>query len=194
MMKKVLFLLLGCCLLAAQNAYAENTVWYTTPSHFLVVMPSVLVEAQESDSYEGVKFPLVCGIASVYPKENKFIFTKTTNLPIRWIEAFMRQIEHDGHFTIRECGRKPSLQVSLRDEDFFFLFKAWADSEMFKVYYLASGQSVPLNVTPRFKRMCPYNSTKRETTDCAYYSGDIEDLYIPFTEEEMEQIAKDHAK
>ena len=192
MMKKFFFLFLVCCVLAGQNTNAENTTWYRSPSHFVVIMPSIIVEdVEDPKDYEGVEFPLFCGIASVYPKENKFVFTKTTNLPIRWVEKQLRQVEKDGYFVL---SGYPLPGVPLRSKDFSFLFRSWSHSEGLDVYRVPSGQDIPLKVVPRFKRTCRYNSAKKPPTDCAYRVWDIADLYIPFTLEEIEQIEKDNAK
>ena len=191
-MKKMLLLLLGCGLLAAQKAYAEDTAWYSTPSHFLVIMPSKMVEDFEDvGAYAGVEFPLFCGIASVYPKENKFIFTKMTNLPIRRVESRLRQVEKDGYIFI--YGHPPR-QESVRSRDFFLAFLLWADIERIGIEHVSNGQEVPLKAVPRFKRMCRYDSAKKPPTDCAYRYWDMVDLCIPFTEKEKRQIEKDHAK
>ena len=192
MMKKFFPLFLAYCLLAVQSANAEDTTWYRSPSHFAVIMPSVIVDYfEEPDDYEGVEFPLFCGIASVYPKENKFVFTKMTNLPIQWVEKRLRQIEKDGYLLL--SGHPPQ-QVSVKSGGFFLGFLSWGNSEWLKVYYISNGQEIPLKVVPRFKRTCRYNSTKKPSTDCAYHDWDITDLYIPFTQEEIEHIKKENAK
>lgn len=192
MMKKFLLLLLGCCLLAAQNAQAEEATEYRSPMHFLILMPSNLVEIfEDPKEYEGVEFPLFCGIFSAYPKENKFVFTKMTHLPTRQVEQWLRNFGKDGYLSVP--GHPPH-QVSVRDRFFFPAFLFWAECKQLKAIWISSGQEIPLKAVPRFKRTCRYDSAKEPPTDCAYQDWDIKDLYIPFTEEEMEQIAKDHAQ
>lgn len=192
MMKKFFLLLLGCCLFAAQNAHAEDATWYHSPTHFLILMPSYLVEFQgDSEEFEGAEFPLFCGIASVYPEENRFVFTKMTHLPIRRVEKWFRQTEKDGYLSV---PGHPPRQASFRDRYFLSDFMFWINCKQLKAYHVSSGQEIPLKAVPRFKRTCRYASAKEPPTDCAYEDWDIKDLYIPFTEEEMEQIAKDHAK
>lgn len=191
-MKKALFLLLGCCMLAAQNTHAEDTVWHSTPSHFLVIMPSKMVEDFEDvEAYEGVEFPLFCGIASVYPKENRLIFTKMTNLPIRRVESRLRQIEKDGYISI--YGHPPR-QEPVKSKDFFLAFLLWADIEGIGVEHVSNGQEIPMQTKPRFKRTCRYYSANKPPTDCAYRYWDMVELCIRFTEKEKRQIEKDHAK
>ena len=163
------------------------------PYHFVIVMPADIVYEYEraKEAYEGVEFPLFCGIASVYPKENKFVFTKMTNLPLRWLELWLQPIEQEGYLHL--YGHPP-YSLPVNDSDFFMIFMNWMDSRSFKAYHVSSGREVPLKVVPRFKRTCPYNSKKNPPTDCAYKIWDITDLYIPFTDEEIRQIEKDNAK
>ena len=74
-----------------------------------IIMPAEAVEDFGDDpaKYEGVDFPLFCGIASVYPKENRFVFTKMTDLPILNVEDTLRKIERDGYITVGGCSRSP---------------------------------------------------------------------------------------
>ena len=191
-MKTRLLLLLCCFLLNARGAYAEDTTWYGSPTHFVVLMPSDRIDIAEGpEHYEGVTFPLFCGIASVYPKENKFVFTKMTDLPIRWVVDRFRPVVADGYLFI--YGH-PSRQVPLRSRDFFLEFLFWADGVGLTVEPVSKGQEIPVKVRPRFKRTCAFSAAKTPPTECGYRNWDIADLYIPFTLEEMRQIAKDHAK
>ena len=163
------------------------------PYHFAIIMPAEVVYEfeREKEAYEGVEFPLFCGIASVYPKENKFVFTKMTNLPLTWLESLFQPLEQKGYFYL--YGHPPR-DVPANDSDFFMLFMIWMDSRLFKADYVSTGREVPLKVVPRFKRTCPYNSKKNPPTDCAYKIWDITDLYIPLIDEEIRQIEKDNAK
>lgn len=162
-------------------------------THFAIVMPAETVDRFENakGAYDGAKFPLFCGIASAYREGNRFVFTKMTDLPITWIEERLRPIEEKGY--LHFYGHPPQ-DIPVGDWDFFTAFMLWADSRGFKAYHVSNGEEIPLMVVPRFKRTCPYDSKKDPPTDCAYRIWDITDLYIPFSQEEIEQIEKDNAK
>lgn len=147
----------------------------------------------DANNYEGVDFPLYCGIISVYPQEDKFVFTKTTTLPIRRLEEKLRGIEKNGFIYI-SSHHAPSAKVPVKSFDFASALTMWADSNFVLLFKVSNGQEIPLNVTPRFKRMCRFTIDKQPHVDCAHTMNDVKDLYIPFTPEEMQRIAKVHAK
>ena len=185
-MKALCSCIMLCCLLFPKTADARAL-------HLAIVMPAETVDRFESDkeAYEGIRFPLFCGIASVYCDEGRFVFTKMTDLPIEWVTERLQPIEEKGY--LYYYGHPPE-NIPVCDTDFFSAFMQWAGTRGFEAYHVSNGQEVPLKVVPRFKRTCPYDSKKSPPTECGYRSHNIWDLYIPFTEEEIKQIGEDHAR
>ena len=191
MMRAVFLLFFGICgLWTPHHANAADIVW-DLPLHFVVIMPADIVDRSEEDpeAYEGVAFPLYCGIVSIYPKDKKIIFTKMTDLPLSRFQEALRPIIRDASVPLSH--HKP---VPVDNMDFTMAFYFWADSIGFKVGWASREPEIPVNVVPRFKRMCRYDSSKTPPTDCGYSKEDVHDLYIPFTEEEIEEIEKEHAR
>ena len=194
MNKFFLVVLLSCLLLAAPGAEAkEYTVGieeYTgrmddvLPLHAAVFMSSDNVArfGEDSAKYEGVAFPLYCGIASIFPKENKFVFTKMTDLPIVYVEEPLRKVEREG--CIIDAHR---IRVRVGQQEFYSALLALAQSRNFELSRISYGQKIPLDYKPRFTRICRYSNTKNPPTDCAYRTWDINDLFIPVTNEELTQ-------
>ena len=161
--------------------------------HFAIIMPAEIVDEFESsrEAYDGATFPLFCGIASMYPEENRFVFTKMTDLPIEWVMRRLQPIEEKGSLHMVH----PHRDIPVSDEGHFFsAFTSWMTTCRLLAEYVSSGREVPLKLTLRFKQTCLYDSKKTPPTDCAYHDWDIEKLFIPFTEEERRQIEKDNAR
>lgn len=184
-MKILCRIFLGLFLLWSYPAGAEPS-FNGLPYHFAVIMPADLVERLEyatKKTYEGVQFPVFCGYASVYPRENRFVFTKTTSLPITEIERFMRSLEKDPSFTT-PAPAGCSVRTTFANEVLFFsAFQFYMDNIGFNVVYLSEGDGIPLNTPPLFKRTCPYNSRKDPPVSCGYHSWDIDDLRISYAGE-----------
>lgn len=176
-MKKACWLILCFVLLWPSLATSAEPYW--SPTHFAVVMPALIAKSFEDspEAYEGVKFPLFCGFASVYPKSNRFIFTKTTSLPITWVEKKMRQMEKEA--MVHTYGHYP-ISASVKDENFFYIFMRWAEQNWLKLVYVESGHTIPLNMPPLFKRTCPYNSRKDPPVDCGYHPNDLDALRVRY--------------
>ena len=166
------------------------------PYHFAVVMPAEIVESFEDspEVYDGVEFPLFCGFVSVYPKENKFAFTKTTDLPITWIQKVLGKIEPDGYIERRDLY---TIKTPVNDSYFGTAFTIEAEVHGFKVFYIGVTDEVPLDMAPKFTRTCLYDSKKQPPVDCGYDKWDIDDLRIPYDweielqkEEEQKRLAR----
>lgn len=192
-------LLLGGILLAVPWAKAENFAGAleeldgVLPLHAVVLMPSSGARNFGDDpaKYEGVAFPLYCGIVSIFPEENKFVFTKMTDLPILNVEDALRKVEKDGYIIVD--WRFP-VRIPARNIDFYTFLENKARSRNFKMYPISYAEKIPLDYKPRFTRMCVYSTTKEPPTDCAYNDWDIRDLYIPVTDDEMSQTIDSPAK
>ncbi len=150
-------------------------------TRFAIVMPAESVDKFEisREAYDGAIFPLFCGIATVYHEENRFEFTKMTDLPIKWIERWLQPIERDGYLYLNS---HPPLRIPVGDRDFFHLFPGRARDLGFQADFVTSDEATLPKAGLRFKRTCPYDSKKTPPTDCAYTNQDIDDLYIRSTE------------
>ena len=194
-MKKSLYLLfLVFCLMLPCGAWAEEGTWSPT-FHFVVLMPADLASNLRDNpkAYDGVDFPLFCGIASAYTGENKFVYTKMTDLPTVWVDKIMAEIEMDG-FVSFYVHKRPRLEIAVNNEDFSSSFKDFAFSRGIIAASVSWEEELPENAKPRFIHTCTFNSSKNPPTDCAYSRDDVFELYIPFSTEEIQQIGKDHAR
>ena len=183
-MRKIFLTLLPCCILLftfQTNAEEQNA---SLTFHMAILMSADAVEVYDDPAeYEGVDFPLFCGIASVYPKENRFVFTKMTDLPIRKVENALRQVEQDGYIT--EYGGGLYSQIQPKRMDFHSAFLLFALSKHITAYLISYSQEVPVGFMPRFTRTCRYSTAKKPPTDCAYYMWEMKNLCIPPTDEEI---------
>ena len=185
--EKILLALLSCCLLQfALQASAEELETSLT-LHMAIIMPAEVVEVyDEPAEYEGVEFPLFCGIASLYGKENRFVFTKMTDLPILRVENTLRQFERDGYIVSYGGFLSPNdTQIQPKHMAFEFLFLQEIQIRGFEAYLISRAPEAPVDYTPQFMRTCRYSTAKTPPTDCAYTRADIESLYIPLTDEEV---------
>lgn len=186
-------------LMAATNAFASVArplcVSPHFPVHFVILVPgsTAYLFGDNFEEYNNVTFPLYYGIGSIYPKENTFVFTKITNVSIKKLDEQLRTIEKERFYTIR-VHREPPILAQVNSDKFGIALAFFADHYCVLLSEVSTGQEIPANVVPRFKRTCLYDSRKDPPTDCAYRREEVEDLFIPFTIEEMEQIAKDHAR
>lgn len=176
----------------AQSASAENTAPQTSGSHFFIVMPlaGIYLGAEREEDYEGVSFPLYCGIASIYPRDNIFIFTKTTDLPIRYIEQELRAIEQNKYFDPRDRHRPP-VQVPLSDPEALYDFPWFARNNHFWAFRAYYGRQIPIKATPRFTLTCPFKMGVPLSEECQQTLYAIDELFIPVTEEERRQMRQD---
>ena len=185
-MRKIFLVILSCCHLSfAFQANADEQDASLT-LHMAIIMPAETAKNLGDDPalYEGVDFPLFCGIASVYPKENRFVFTKMTDLPVRNVEDALGKIERDGYLTV---GRfQPPVHIQPRSLDFFRFFLSYTPIRNFEAYLISYAQEIPVDYMPHFTRTCRYSIEKTPPTDCAYDIWEIKDVYIPPTDEELE--------
>ena len=170
-----------------RDAASANKAFHDAPLHLAVIMSAEAVKRSGDDpaKYEGVEFPVYCGIASIYPKKNRFVFTKMTDLPILGVERFLRQVERDGYLAVDASSHYPAYQVQPGEQDFFSLFLSLALDKDFKAYRVSHAQEIPVDYAPQFTQTCRYSAAKTPPTDCAYESWDLEDVYIPLAYEEV---------
>lgn len=69
--------------------------------------------------------------------------------------------------------------------DFYPLFLDEASRRNIGAYRISYAQKIPTDYVPHFTQTCRYSAAKKPPTDCAYYTWDIDKLYIPPTAEEV---------
>lgn len=171
----------------AREAAKANRPYHDAPLHLAILMPAKAIERFGDDpaQYEGVEFPLYCGIVSIYPKENRFVFTKKTDLPILGLEHTLRQIEQSAYITVRDSSGSPPRHVQPGHQDFTPAFLSLAFVIDFRAHRISHAQEIPVDYAPHFTQTCRYSTAKTPPTDCAYESWDLEDVYIPIAYEEV---------
>ncbi|CAK7040654.1 MAG: hypothetical protein DELT_00767 [Desulfovibrio sp.] len=158
-----------------------NAGRYSIPFHYAIIIPAEVIHdfgRGKQKAFEGVKFPLFCGYVSIYPKENKFVFTKRTDIPpIDWLDQHIGQIERDGHMKLSLTLPMP---IAYNDPNFIEIFYGNMNLYRIGLYLAGLGYEVPSE--SKFKKQYPYRAGKEPPVPRGYTLEESRELVVPIGE------------